>query len=170
MIRRMMGVLLLGYLLVGCSMTKVKVDAAMLGAAPPPAQKLACGYRLGSLVDARPTNASAGMMGTKAFELPDALGIVRSQLAASGLQEGGDGRVVDIRLMQMYLSQNTITLVPVVVYEATVEGERAFVLRGQPASMNDWGSTREAMQAYAAALQAANGKLVALLNAACSQV
>lgn len=169
MTRRMMGVLLLGYLLAGCSMTKVKVDAAMLGAAPPPAQKLACGYRLGSLVDARPTNASAGMMGTKAFELPDALSIVRSQLAASGLQEGSDGRVVDIRLMQMYLSQNTITLVPVVVYEATVQGE-AFVLRGQPASMNDWGSTREAMQAYAAALQAANGKLVALLNAACPQV
>ena len=59
------------------------------------------------------------------------------------------------------------TLVPVVVYAATVDGQAPVVLRGQPASMNDWGSEGEAIRGYAAALRATNEKLVSTLNQGC---
>lgn len=156
------------FLLAGCTtVSKVTVDAGRLGQTPPPKVRLACGYRLGELTDARPAGGSAGGIGLKAFELQDPVALVREQLAAAGLRADGEGSEVDVRLMQFYLSQNTITLVPVVVYEATIAGQAPLVVRGQPASMNDWGSEIEATAAYAAALRQANAKLVVALNAAC---
>jgi hypothetical protein len=165
---RRFGIVLVLATLGGCAPTTVRMDATRLQATPPPGQRLACPYRLGALTDARPANGSAGSVGGKAFELPDAMAVVRHQLEAAGLETDGQGRPVDIRLMQLYLSQNTITLVPVVVYEATVAGRPPVVIRGQPTSMNDWGSANEAMGAYAAALRSANTKLVTALNMACA--
>ena len=151
----------------GCAMSKVTVDSSRLAAATSaPVGHLACEYRLGELVDARPAGGS-GRAGNKGFEVQDAMGIVRTQLAAAGLDANGSGRKVDIRLMQLYLAQNTITLVPVVVYEAKVEGREAVVLRGAPASMNGWNSDDETIRAYGAALHEANEKLVRSLNQAC---
>lgn len=165
---RLVIALLALLVLAGCmTMSKVTVDSGRLGQTPPPAVRLACEYRLGELTDARPAGRSAGRIGLKAFELPDPVALVRDQLAAAGLGTDGTGRQVDVRLMQFYLAQNTITLVPVVVYEATIAGQAPLVVRGQPASMNDWGSENEATAAYAAALRQANARLVAALNAAC---
>lgn len=158
--------LLVPIALAGCAMSKVTVDSSRLAYTPPPNVRLACAYRLGELVDARPVGGS-GVAAGKAFELNGAIDVVRTQLAASGLAAEGTGREVDVRLMQMYIAQNTITLVPVVVYEATVEGGAPVVVRGQPASINDWGTEDETIRAYGAALRAANDKLVRTLNQGC---
>lgn len=154
--------------LCGCvSMTTVTLDAARLNQPAPPGMRMACQYRLDELVDARPTGGSAGNIGMKAFAVSDPIGIVRDQLAAAGLRADAEGRDVDVRLMQFYIAQNTITMVPVVVYEATIAGKGPMVVRGQPASMNHWGSDEEATRAYIAALREANARLVTALNAAC---
>ena len=143
------------------------VNATALRQAEGPETKVACPHRLRTLVDARPANGSMGVAQAKAFSMEDPIGIVRDQLANAGLREDGEGRAVDVRLMQFYLSQNTITLVPVVVYEATAEGGAPMVIRGQPASQNSWGSDAEATEAYGDALRAANEKLIESLSAQC---
>jgi hypothetical protein len=152
----------------GCvTLTPTAVDTNALRQFEAPDAKLACPYRLRTLVDARPANSSMGVAQLKAFSMEDPIGIVRDQLANAGLRDTDDGRAIDVRLMQFYLSQNTITLVPVVVYEATPDGGAPMVIRGQPASQNSWGSDAEATEAFGDALRAANEKLIVSLNAQC---
>jgi len=163
-----LAALLLPMALGGCkTMSKVPLDAERLSKTEAPKARLACPYRLGALVDARPAGASVGSLGWKAFTVSDPIAVVRDQLAVAGLRADGQGVAVDVRLMQFYLTHNTITLVPVVVYEVTIAGHKPVVVRGSPASMNDWGSDNEATKAYMAALRLANAKLITSLNAAC---
>jgi hypothetical protein len=76
---------------------------------------------------------------------------------------------VDVGILQFYLSQNTITKIPVAVYEVRVDGGATFTVRSQRASMNWNGTENEAYEAYSAALADATAQVVARLNAGCPQ-
>lgn len=146
-------------------MRKVTVDPARLHLDAKTA--LRCPYRLKEVVDARPAGNSSGHMGTSAFEIADPVGIVRDELRTLGLTEAAQGPDVSVRLMQLYFATNRVTKVPVVVYEATLAGHAPMIVRGQPASINWWGSDSEATSALGVALREANRRLVSNLNSAC---
>lgn len=165
-------------LLAGCSTKVVRVDAdpARLAATPSASKaavRLACPYRLADVVDARPGGESGGL-GVHAFRFSDVAGIVRSQLQDAGLNKADDPSAagtpaVDLRVRQLYLSQNLGTKIPVAVYEVAIDGGPAFVVRSQKATMN-WNGTRdEAYAAYARVLADVNQQLLRQLNARCAQ-
>lgn len=161
---------LLAMALMGCAPTlhRVTVDPARVVGATH--AQVACAYRLGEVVDARPGAGGVGRLGTGLFELADAAEAVRRNFIAAGLvadSGAGDGTPVQVRILQLYVSQNTITKVPVAVYEIGVEGHAPFRLRSQKASLNWNGSSNEALDAYAAALGDATAQTVARLNAMC---
>lgn len=147
---------------------RVAMDPARLD--PPSAEvRLACGYRLQDVVDARPAGDRAGGLGNHMFVFDDATAVVRGQLEAAGLRaDASDAKTVSVRIVQLYLTQNTITKIPVAVYAVTVDGQPAFLVRSQKATMN-WNSTEnEAYAAYARVLADANAQLVRRLNAGCA--
>lgn len=158
-----------------CSMKVVRVDmdAARLDAAQtasPRTVPLECAYRLGGIVDARPNGNGAGGLGEYAFQFPDAAGIVRQQLLAAGLQDTGDqARVVDVRIMQLYLAQNLGTKTPVAVYQVALAGHPPFLLRSQKPTANWNGTQNEAYAAYARVLADVNQQLVGRLNTHCAR-
>ena len=155
--------------LVGCAakVHRVAVDPARL--AMPVATKLACGYRLDEVVDARPSSDRSGGLGNHLFLFDDVPGVVRQQFGNAGLRGQSDGPGVDVRILQFYLTQNTITKIPVAVYEVRVDGGAPFLVRSQKASMNWNGTENEAYSAYAAALADAAGQVVARLNTDCAK-
>jgi hypothetical protein len=158
--------------LAGCSAKIVRVDMDATRLAPTAANTvhLACSYRLGQLADARPAGSQAGGLSGNAFEFADAVGVVRRQLLAAGLQDTGNpAPVVAVRIMQLYLAQNLLTKVPVAVYEVAVADRPPFLLRSQKASMNWNGSQDEAYAAYALALADVNQQLIARLNTDCAK-
>jgi hypothetical protein len=156
--------------LLGCTRTvdHVTMDASRLVASPP-SVRLACAYRLDDVVDARPAGDRAGGLGSHMFVFDDAPGVVRRELAATGMATGGDaGTPVQVRLLQLYLTQNTITKVPVVVLEVAPSGQAPFLVRAQKASMNWNGTQNEAYRAYADALSDATAQVALQLNARCA--
>ena len=144
---------------------RVAVDPSRL--VVPMEARLACEHQLREVVDARSSSDRAGGLGVHMFVFDDVPGAVRRQFEQAGMEAQGTGRVVDVRVLQFYLSQNTITKVPVAVYEVRVDGGTPFRVRSQLASMNNWGSENEAYGAYASALADATGQVVVRLNAGC---
>jgi len=152
----------------GCSVKvhEVAADAPRLMATSSNV-RLACSYRLHDIVDARASTGRAGGLGAHLFLFDDVPGVVRRQFALAGLDAQGSGPAVDIRILQFYLAQNTMTKVPVAVYEVSVDGAAPFIVRSQKASMNWNGTENEAYGAYALALSDATAQVVSRLNAGC---
>lgn len=162
-----LGACLATALLCGCAMkvNKVALDSSRLVGTLD--AKVACAYRQGEVVDARLSKGQAGGLGKHLFLVQDASGIVRERMAGVGIPREGEGEVVDVRLVHMYMTQNLSTKVPVVVLGATVGQQPSFTLRSQKASMNWNGSEDEAYKGYSQALDDAMGQLVTRLNAGC---
>ena len=159
--------------LAGCStkVTRVDMDSARL--APVGAHLveplLSCDYRLGEVVDDRADGSNAGGLSANAFRLVDAAGVVRQQLLRAGLVEGASVQapVVHVHIVQLYLTQNVDSKVPVAVYRVAIGDEPAIVLRSQKASINWNGTQNEAYGAYGRVLNDVNLQLVAQLNQRC---
>jgi hypothetical protein len=156
--------------LAACSVKvhEVKADAPRLMAVPPNV-RIACDYRLRDVVDARASTQRAGGLGSHLFLFDDVPAIVRGQFAAAGLDAQGEGPAVDVGILQFYLAQNTMTKVPVAVYEVRLDGGATFTVRSQKASMNWNGTENEAYAAYSTALADATAQVVSRLNAACAK-
>lgn len=129
--------------------------------------RVACPYRIEAVEDDRPAGERAGGLGEHRFLLEDVAGVVRGQLRDAGLSESA-GTPVHLRVLQFYLAQNTVTKIPVVVYELRIDGGPPTVVRSQLASMNWWGSEREGYRAYAAAMADSIRQVVTRLDAACT--
>lgn len=157
-------------LLSGCATPRVHhvtMDTShLVGAAQ---SKVACGYRIAGIVDDRPAGDRAGGLGRHMFMLEDAAAIVRSQLLAAGLSET-DGVPVQLRVLKIYLSQNAVTKIPVVVYKVAIGDRPPALVRSQRSTMNWNGTENEAYAAYAMAMQDATTQVVRQLNRACGQV
>ncbi len=151
----------------GCAMkvNRVQMDASRLAGKVD--RRVACAYRQGEVVDARPSTGRAGGLGKHLFLVDDASVIVRERMTAFGIAPQGEGDEVDVRILHMYMAQNLGTKVPVVVLSATVGTQPAFTLRSQKASMNWNGSEDEAYEGYARALDDAMTQLVTRLDAGC---
>lgn len=161
----------------GCAVKvhKVVVRQDRLPAAPPAGKKmpgLACAFQLADVVDARPAGNRAGGLGKHQFLLDDAATLVRTQLIKVGMSAPdapavAGARRVAVQIKQLYLSQNTITKVPVAVYSVQIDGDAPFVIRAQAASMNWNGSEDEAYRSLSDAMGDANLQLVHTLNKHC---
>ena len=169
MLLRLPALLFMLATLAGCAVKvhRVVVDPARL--AVPVMAKLACGYRLHEVVDARSSSERSSGLGKHLFLFDDVPGVVRQQLENAGLAGQSDGPAVDVRVLQFYLAQNTITKIPVAVYEVRVDGGAPFMVRSQKASMNWNGTENEAYQAYASVLADAAGQVVIRLNKGCTK-
>lgn len=129
---------------------------------------VACAYHLQDVTDARAAGDRVGGLGNNLFVFDDPARIVRQQLVASGVSAGeGAGKSVTLRILQLYLAQNTITKVPVVVYEVAPAGSKPFLVRSQKASMNWNGTQNEAYDAYASAFADATAQVIARLSQQC---
>lgn len=155
-------------LLAGCTTTvhHVRMDTARLSASLAQDRKVACAYRIGRLEDARSSRVTAGGLGIHAFDFPDVIQVLRTQLGAAGLSEAG-GAAVDIRVLHLYLSQSGPTKVPVAVYQVRIDQAPAWLVRSQPASSNWLGSENEAYRAYRAAMDGAMSRVLDYLDAHC---
>jgi hypothetical protein len=160
------------FLVTGCAMKvhRVALDPARLVGQPQ--AKLQCPYRMGEVVDARPSTGRAGGLGKHLFLIEDAAALVRGKLEGIGISADAPattpaGDPVDVRLMHLYLTQNTITKVPVLVLSVTVAGEPAFLLRSQKASMNWNGTEDEAYASFSRMFDDAMGQLAGKLNKRC---
>lgn len=165
---RWMLVALIGATSVACTpkISRVTMDTTRLENVS--AGRLTCAHRLADVVDARPDRSAVGGLGKHLFHFDDPAGVIRRQLIASGFSEAsGDAPSVEIRLVRLYMEGRHVSKVPVVVYEATVAGQPAFLIRSQKTSINWNGTENEAYAAYAGALQDANRQLIARLNAGC---
>jgi hypothetical protein len=168
-----LGLLLLAS---GCATKVVRVDmdaTRLAPASPREIPRLACPHRLGDVVDARPGDGESGGLGRHAFKFSNAAETIRGQLLGAGMTDAamdtGTSPAVNIRLVQLYLTQNQITKIPVAVYQVSVDGAPEFVVRSQKATMNWNGSEDEAYAAYARVLADVNQQLVRQINARCNQ-
>lgn len=146
---------------------KVDMDSGRLAAIGAPEARLRCGYRLGDVVDMRPSGDRAGGLGFRMFAFEDAPDVVRSSLSRVGFEDAPNARAVDVRLMRLYINQVNVTKIPVVVYEVQVEGLAPQLIRSQLPNMNWNGSEDEAYRGFGRALEGANRQLVERLNLAC---
>lgn len=162
-----LAVALTAAMLGGCVMkvNRVQMDASRLAGKVD--RKVACAYRQGEVVDARPSTGRAGGLGKHLFLVDDAARIVRERMTAVGIAPQGEGEAVDVRVLHMYMTQNLGTKVPVVVLSTTVGPQPAFTLRSQKASINWNGTEDEAYEGYARALDDAMTQLVVRLDAGC---
>lgn len=166
--RALMGCVAMG-LLSACSMTVHRVELDPSRLASKSKVRVACAYRQGDVVDARPSTGRAGGLGSHLFLVEDASRIVRERLAAAGIAAAGEGQVVDVRLLHLYMTQNQGTKIPVVVLSASVGKQPTFTLRSQKASMNWNGSEEEAYEGYSRAFDDAMAQLVAFLDKGCGK-
>lgn len=153
----------------GCGMKvhRVQMDPARLVARPHTA--LACAYRLDQVVDARPSTGRAGGLGRHLFLVEDAGDLLRKRLEAIGLSSAAThGDAVDAELLHLYMTQNTISKVPVLVVRVTVRGAAPLLLRSQRTSMNWNGTEDEAYRAFAAMFDDVSAQLVIALNDRCA--
>ncbi len=151
----------------GCAMkvNRVQMDPTRL--AGKVERKVACAYRQGEVVDARPSTGRAGGLSEHLFLVDDAAAIVRGRMTAVGIAPQGEGDTVDVKVLHMYMTQNLGTKIPVVVLSATAGQQPAFTVRSQKPSMNWNGTEDEAYAGYARALDDAMAQLVARLDAGC---
>lgn len=130
---------------------------------------LACAYRLGEVVDARPSTGRAGGLASHLFLVEDAAGLLRTRLGAIGLSSTASaGDTVDAELLHLYMTQNAMTKVPVLVVRVTVAGEPPLLLRSQRASMNWNGTEDEAYDAFADMFDDISAQLLGTLNRRCA--
>ena len=156
-------------LLCGCAVKvhRVALDPARLVGQPQ--AKLSCPYRLGKVVDARPSTGRAGGLGKHLFLVEDAAALVSGKLEGIGVSAASPaGDPVDVRLLHLYLTQNTVTKVPVLVMGVTVADEPEFLLRSQKASMNWNASEDEAYESFSGMFDDTLAQLVGKLNARCA--
>lgn len=155
--------------LTGCTPVVHHVAMAPERLVAPSTVQLSCPWRLAAVEDARAAGDRAGGLGKHMFVFEDAAGVVRKQLAAAGLRDAApDGAPpVTVRILQLYLTQNTMTKVPVVVFEVAPDGRPTFLVRAQTMSMNWNGTENEAYGAYAQAIANASTQLVSRLNLQC---
>jgi hypothetical protein len=159
--------------LAGCTTKVVRVDMDAARLSPRAAQAehvvLMCDYRLGGVADDRADGTEAGGLNANAFKFADAADVVRRQLLHAGLSEDPavQGPGVEVHIVQLYLTQNLETKVPVAVYRVRIGDEPAFVLRSQKASLNWNGTQGEAYAAYGRVMADVNLQLVAQLNRRC---
>jgi hypothetical protein len=157
--------------LAGCQppVKVVDIDAARIQGTPPVSSN-PCRFRLAGVTDGR-AESDAGGLGLNQIKIGQAPELVRDALLKSGLLPGDAtaGRDVQVSLRQLYLSQNRITKIPVVVYSVKAEGIPDFLVRAQPANMNWNGSENEALAAMSRAIHAANAQLMERLDQACRQ-
>lgn len=146
---------------------KVDVDPGRLAAIGATDARLRCAYRLGEVIDMRPSGDRAGGLGFHVFAFEDAPDVVRSSLSNVGFSDTPADRRVDVRLMRLYINQVNVTKIPVVVYEVHVDGLAPQLIRSQLPNMNWNGSEDEAYRGYGRALEGANRQLVERLNLAC---
>jgi hypothetical protein len=146
---------------------KVDMDTARLATIGATDERLRCGYRLGDVVDMRPSGDRAGGLGFRMFQFEDAPGVIRSSLSNVGFLEDAASRRVEVRLMRLYMNQVNVTKIPVVVYEVQVDGQAPALIRSQLPGMNWNGTENEAYRGYGQALEGANRQLVQTLNRAC---
>ncbi len=145
------------------------MDTSRIAAPAAAIARLACPYGLRDVVDARTAGERAGGIGYKMFRFDDAPKLVREQLASAGFATADTARdAVTVRILKLYLAQNNVTKVPVVVYDVQVDRQPSFLVRSQLPTMNWANTSDEAYNAYARAFQDANAKLVAKLNAQCA--
>ena len=160
----------LASLLAGCAtnVNQVRLDAnSVVGVQSPVAN--ACAWRLKDVVDARVAGAEAGGLSANQLKVEDGPALLRAELLKAGLLPAdAQGRDVIVRLKQMYMAQNRITKVPVVVYMVEAEGMSPFVVRAQPARMNWNGTQNELLTGLSMAVHEANTQLMASLNKSCS--
>jgi len=131
--------------------------------------KLACAYRLQDVVDARTSGDRVGGIGFKMFLFDDAVGFVRKQLASAGfVADNAPGEAVTIRIVKIYLAENNVTKIPVVVYDVHVGKGSPVLIRSQLATMHWANSQDEAYNAFGRAFQDANAKLILSLNERCA--
>lgn len=154
-------------LLCGCAgkVHRVALDPARLVGQPQ--AKLMCPYRVGEVVDARPSQGRAGGLSEHLFLVEDAAALMRDKLVAGGLS-GDAGTQVDARLLHLYMAQNLGTKVPVVVLEVKVGQDAPLVLRAQKASMNWNGSEDEAYKGFSQIFDDLMAQLVKKLNGRCA--
>lgn len=171
----MLGTVLL---LASCNgkVLRVNMDSARLAPTPASARntaRLTCPHRLKDVVDARSGDGEAGGLGWHAFKFSNAAQTIRDQLLGAGLKEDTSGvgttPAVDIRVVQLYLTQNQSTKIPVAVYRVSIDDAPEFVIRSQKASMNWNGTEDEAYAAYARVLADVNRQLIEALNARCGR-
>jgi uncharacterized lipoprotein YajG len=162
-------------LLAGCStqVNKVVVRPDALPVQPQgKAPRLACGFHLASVEDARSPGSQAGGLGRHQLVLEDAPALVTHQLHRAGMLAGAptaaDAHTVALQIKQLYLTQNLTTKIPMAVYSVQVDGGDPFLVRSQAASMNWNGTQEEAYDALAKALDDASQRLVTALNTRCS--
>ncbi len=153
----------------GCSTKVVRVEMHADRLDVPVASQLACGYRLGDVQDARADKGQVGGLDAHAFRFENPERVVREQLDVAGWADAGASRMptVDVQIKHLYLTQNTISKVPVVVYQVAVADGPPFVVRSQKPSMNWNGTQNEAYKAYSRALADANEQLIRHLNSRC---
>lgn len=154
-------------LLSACTMKVHRVDMDATRLVGKSKARVTCPYRQGDVVDARPSTGRAGGLGKHLFLVDDASRIVRDRLSAAGIPAAGEGQVVDVRLLHLYMTQNQGTKIPVVVLGASTGGQPEFTLRSQKASMNWNSSEEEAYDAYSRAFDDAMTQLVTQLNSRC---
>lgn len=154
--------------LAGCAgpVTHSTVDRAQLVAADPGV--LQCAYRLDAVVDERDASRAGGLS-VHAFDFPEAATVVRDQLKVAGFVDAADTNApgVQVRIVQLYLTQNQITKIPVAVYRVQVGDAAPVLLRAQTGSMNWNGTSKEAHSAYSAVLADIHRQVVRTLNDRC---
>lgn len=159
-------------LLAGCTakVHRVQLDPARLAGGTQ--VSVSCAYRMGEVADARPSTGNAGGLGKHFFLLEDAAGMVRQRLQGIGvsIEPTAPGERVDVRLLHLYMAQNTISKVPVMVLSVSVAGGPAVLVRSQKASMNWNGSEDEAYASYTRMFDDAMGQVAVALNKQCATV
>lgn len=152
----------------GCMsmVTHDTVQVSQLKAAAPGTLK--CGYRLEEVVDARGAT-QAGGLSAHAFDFAEAADVARRQLQTAGFRSGDDKNAVPVRvrIVQLYLTQNLSTKVPVAVYRVQMGDDAPVLLRAQQSSMNWNGTRNEAYDAYSAVLGDIHRQVIATLNHRC---
>jgi hypothetical protein len=130
---------------------------------------LRCAYRLADVRDDRPDGDSAGGLGWNQLVMSDATSLVAGQLHAAGLAPPTtpEGTPVVVTLKRLYVAQEQMTKVSVVVYEVAVDGNAPYLVRAQSSRGNWNSSTNEALSVFGRGIAAANAQLVTSLNERC---
>lgn len=129
-----------------------------------------CGFRLKEVRDER-MDAKSGGLSWNQLVIDDAPSLVRVEVIKAGLRpaDSAEGRDVVIALRHIYLTQNNISKVPVVVYSVSADGMAPFIVRAQPSRMNWNGTENETRSSVSAALHMANEQLMLSLNRGCGK-
>lgn len=152
-------------LLSGCA---TRIDRARItDLSSPTSQRLACALRLDDVVDER-TTPETGLLGRRAYTVPDAPAQVRQALDRVGWSTSVDAASVVVRIHKLYLGVQQSTRMGVVVLEVLRAGRPPFHARGQATALNWSASESGARDLLIRALDAARTEVTATLNRGCT--